>query len=155
MKTSDSTIGGSLEPAAYAPFAQYFVRFIQEYAARGVPIHYITPQNEPLYQPAGYPGLLMTPEQQQLWIRDHLVTALAGPGLAPAYCRTTTTGICRCIRKRGIATTAGCSTTGTAWHCYSGGFGADRSYNAYPNEKPITPMLGGEWQGTQREAFDG
>jgi glucosylceramidase len=56
MKTSGSLIDGHLQPAAYGPFAKYFVKFIQAYQAAGVPIYAVTMQNEPLYIPKDYPG---------------------------------------------------------------------------------------------------
>ena len=63
MKSTD-TLGnaldtiGNLLPSAYAPMAQYFVRFIDAYRAAGIPITAITPQNEP-GQNSTYPGLNM------------------------------------------------------------------------------------------------
>jgi len=64
MKTSDSMIGGTLKPDAYRPLADYFTKFLEAYAAAGVPVRYITPQNEPLYVPAGYPGMSFSAEQE-------------------------------------------------------------------------------------------
>ena len=49
MKTSDSMIGGTLRPDAYQPLADYFTKFLEGYAAAGVPVRYVTPQNEPLF----------------------------------------------------------------------------------------------------------
>ncbi len=45
---------------------------------------------------------------------------------------------------------------GTAWHCYGGEVGAQGAvHNSYPNEEAHhTECSGGEWQGTQRAAFD-
>ncbi|MBA3823644.1 MAG: hypothetical protein H0X24_07045 [Ktedonobacterales bacterium] len=44
MKSNTSMIGGgTLNAAAFDPFAQYFVKFIQAYQAQGVPIYAITP----------------------------------------------------------------------------------------------------------------
>jgi glucosylceramidase len=59
MKDSDSMIGGSLLSSMYAPFANYFVKYIQAYAQAGINIDYISLQNEPLYLPANYPGMCM------------------------------------------------------------------------------------------------
>lgn len=47
MKTGDDMIGGHLYPRWYGVYAQYFVKFIQAYAAEGIPIHAVTIQNEP------------------------------------------------------------------------------------------------------------
>ena len=59
MKTSNSMIGGSLLPTMYTSFANYFVDYIQAYAAAGINIDYISLQNEPLYVPTNYPGMCM------------------------------------------------------------------------------------------------
>lgn len=71
MKDNGSTIGGSLQPKYYAAYAKYFVRYIQEMKAEGIPIDAITIQNEPLH-PGNNPSLLMTAEQQATFIKDHL-----------------------------------------------------------------------------------
>ena len=57
MKTSDSMITGSLLPQYEQVYAQYFVKLIQAYRAAGIPIRYLSMQNEPLYQPSDYPGM--------------------------------------------------------------------------------------------------
>src|SRR6266852_7941813 len=61
MKTSGSTIEGTLLPSAFAPLSQYFVKYVQSYEAAGVPIFAVTPQNEPLNIPNDYPGMGMSP----------------------------------------------------------------------------------------------
>ena len=64
MKTSGSMIQGALLPSAYPAFAKYFVQFVKEYEAAGVPIYAITMQNEPKYIPNDYPGMNMTSREQ-------------------------------------------------------------------------------------------
>jgi glucosylceramidase len=59
MKDSGSMIGGSLLSSMYTPFANYFVDYLQAYAAAGVNVDYISLQNEPLYVPTNYPGMCM------------------------------------------------------------------------------------------------
>jgi O-glycosyl hydrolase len=59
MKDSGSMIGGSLLSSMYTPFADYFVDYLQAYAAAGVNVDYISLQNEPLYVPTNYPGMCM------------------------------------------------------------------------------------------------
>ena len=59
MKDSGSMIGGSLLSSMYTPFANYFVDYLQAYAAAGVNVDYISLQNEPLYIPTSYPGMCM------------------------------------------------------------------------------------------------
>src|SRR5580693_9516179 len=59
MKDSGSMIGGSLLSSMYSPFANYFVDYLQAYAAAGITVDYISLQNEPLYVPTTYPGMCM------------------------------------------------------------------------------------------------
>jgi O-glycosyl hydrolase len=111
---------GSLLRAAYAPFAQYFVRFIQEYAAAGVPIAAITPQNEPGVR-SSYPGMQFSAAQEARFIGSYLAPALRAAHLHPAiygldhgwrahsYARAL-------LRNRAAAR----ALTGIAWHCYTG-----------------------------------
>src|SRR5260370_6881674 len=61
MKTSDSMIGGFLLSSDYTPFSNYFVKYIQAYAAQGISIDYISMQNEPLFLPSNYPRMSMPP----------------------------------------------------------------------------------------------
>jgi glucosylceramidase len=83
MKTNRTLIdGGRLRPEAYATYANYFVKFLQGYAAEGVPIHSLTVQNEPKTAPH-YPSMLMTSAEQATFIGQHLGPALARAGLRP------------------------------------------------------------------------
>jgi len=59
MKTSDSLVGGRLidDPRVYDAYARYLARFVEAYTRAGVPIDYLTVQNEPQNRtPSGYPG---------------------------------------------------------------------------------------------------
>jgi O-glycosyl hydrolase len=157
MKTSDSMIGGTLKPEDYSVLAQYFARFLQAYNAAGVPVNYITPQNEPLYIPGTYPGMGMVPADQLTFIRDYLAPAVAGTGLdtkilaydhnweAPGYPETIFSD-----------PAAAAAIPGTAWHCYAGDVAAQTAvHNAYPNEDThLTECSGGTWQGSDQQAFN-
>jgi glucosylceramidase len=63
MKASNSMVSSSAQnyllSSMYTPFANYFVKYIQAYAAAGISIDYISLQNEPLYVPSDYPGMCM------------------------------------------------------------------------------------------------
>lgn len=59
MKTSGSLVGGRLidDPRVYDAYARYLARFVQAYTRAGVPIDYLTVQNEPQNRtPSAYPG---------------------------------------------------------------------------------------------------
>src|SRR3954471_8993665 len=75
MKSSGSMIGGTLLPSMYEAFAAYFVKYIQAYARAGIPIDYVSLQNEPLYVPADYPGMSMDGPTQLVVLRDHVLPA--------------------------------------------------------------------------------
>ncbi len=88
MKSTGTMIGGHLLPQHYPAYAEYFVRFIQAYAAEGVPIHAVTVQNEPGVDRAKekdpkwhYPSCHWTAEQERDFIRDHLGPAFRRHGL--------------------------------------------------------------------------
>ncbi|UZR97625.1 glycoside hydrolase family 30 protein [Chondrinema litorale] len=71
MKTNEDTRGGSLKPEYYDAYARYFVKYIEAMQAENIRIDAITIQNEPLH-PGNNPSLLMLPEQQAEFIKNHL-----------------------------------------------------------------------------------
>ncbi|MGW4111373.1 discoidin domain-containing protein [Actinosynnema sp. NPDC004786] len=85
MKTTDSLVGGRLkdDPAVHDAYARYLVKFVQAYTAAGVPIDFLSVQNEPQNRtPDAYPGTDM-PVAQQLAVIEAL-----GPKLRLASPRT-------------------------------------------------------------------
>ncbi len=70
-KPYNSWTAGRLNPKYYDDYAEYFVRWIAEMEAEGIPIYAITPQNEPLNR-GNSMSLYMGWEQQRDFIRDHL-----------------------------------------------------------------------------------
>jgi hypothetical protein len=67
MKTNDSLVGGRFkdDPRVYAAYAQYFVRFVQEYRRAGVPIDAVTLQNEPQNRnPSAYLGMDLRDDEE-------------------------------------------------------------------------------------------
>lgn len=149
MKTSGSMIGGSLKDSAYAPYAQYFVKFIRAYETAGVPIYGITMQNEPLFTPDNYPGMNFPAEAQAKFLRDNLGPALAAAGLHPKvmvydhnwdrpdYPMTIYSD-----------PKAAKYAAGTAWHCYAGDVSAQSAVHEKFSEKDTweTECSGGTWQ---------
>jgi glucosylceramidase len=138
MKTSGSMIGGSNLPSMFAPFANYFVKYVQAYQAHGIPIHYLSLQNEPLYIPGDYPGMYMNAATQTVLLRDYVLPALASNQIAtkilvydhnwdrPDY-PTTIFSDASLLSSTQIA--------GTAWHGYGGTPGAMLTLaNKYPSK---------------------
>ncbi|MFF2053183.1 glycoside hydrolase family 30 beta sandwich domain-containing protein [Leifsonia sp. NPDC058194] len=61
-------------------YAQYFVRFVQEYAARGIRVDQIHVQNE-VFADQKFPSCVWSAEQLRVFIRDHLGPAVEAAGL--------------------------------------------------------------------------
>jgi glucosylceramidase len=80
MKTNNVAKGGSLKPEFYSAYAEYFVRYIQEMAAEGIPIDAVTIQNEP-ENPHNTPSMLMTAEEQKNFVKNNLGPAFRNAGL--------------------------------------------------------------------------
>jgi glucosylceramidase len=152
MKTTDSLVGGRLkdDPAVYAAYARYLVKFVQAYAAAGVPIDYLSLQNEPQNRtPSGYPGTDM-PVRQQIKVIEALgpLLRVASPDtkiLAYDHNWTTHPGdVANTPPGESpetdypyeiLAGPAAKWVAGTAYHCYSGDPSAQTAlHDAYPNK---------------------
>jgi glucosylceramidase len=78
MKANQSMRGGSMRPSSLAPYALYFEKFLDAYAAEGVPVHAVTSQNEiDTDQDGRMPACCWPQEVEIAFVRDHL-----GPRLA-------------------------------------------------------------------------
>ncbi len=71
MKDNQNSMGGSLLPAYYASYANYFVKYIKAMKAKGITIDAITIQNEP-ENANNNPSLLMTATEQAAFIKNNL-----------------------------------------------------------------------------------
>lgn len=71
MKDNLLPKGGSLKPEYYEAYANYFVKYIQAMAKEGITIDAVTLQNEP-ENPKNTPSLVMTAEEQALFVKKHL-----------------------------------------------------------------------------------
>jgi len=149
MKTRQTMDGGELREDAMAAYATYLVRSVQAFQSAGVPIRYLTVQNEPLNETKNYPGTLM-PEEQEA----RLIGTFLGPDL----------------RKAGLATgilaydhnwdhpeyplamlsdpLAAPFVYGSALHCYGGQVSAqDAIHQQFPQKGIwLTECSGGIWQ---------
>ncbi|GGM85794.1 glucosylceramidase [Lentzea pudingi] len=118
MKNNNNLIRGSLNDSRIGVYADYLVKFAQAYRAAGIPIDYMSVQNEPLFEPPGYPGMYMSP-QQQVNVINTLVPKLRAAGEQARllgydhnwdnvdYAQTVNNG-------------TGANVIGSAWHCYGG-----------------------------------
>ncbi len=81
MKTNQNAKGGSLKPEFYDAYARYFVKYIQAMAKEGITLDAITLQNEP-ENPNNTPSLLMTAEDQALFVKKNLGSAFKEANLS-------------------------------------------------------------------------
>ncbi len=80
MKDTGSRVkGGRLLPEYREMYAEYFVKFIKAYAAEGIPVSAVTPQNETL-APSPWDSCLVSAEEEAALIRA-LSAAFAAHGL--------------------------------------------------------------------------
>ena len=154
MKTSGSMIAGQLKPEYYQVYADYFVRYIQAFAAHGLPTYAVTPQNEPLFEPHHYPSMRMLPEQQREFIRNYLKPAFREQQIDTKI-------LCydhnwdRPDYPLSVLDTAAAEVDGVAWHWYGGAPAAQSEVlAAYPGkEVHFTEGSGGEWIPPFEQAF--
>ena len=111
----------------YEPFANYFVKTIKSYAAEGLPIDYVSVQNEPAFEPPGYPGMLMTSREQADFIKNHLGPAFTRAGILSKilvwdhnWSNDYPHEVLGDVAARSYI-------AGTAYHCYAGSPGPRRS----------------------------
>ncbi|MFI5691460.1 glycoside hydrolase family 30 beta sandwich domain-containing protein [Kribbella sp. NPDC051586] len=152
MKTADSLVGGRLkdDPKVYDAYARYLVKFVQAYAKAGVPVDFLSIQNEPQNRkPSAYPGTDMPVRQEAA-----VITAL-GPLLQKTSPRTKILGYDHnwTTHPGDIASTppgedpetdypykllqtsAAKWIAGTAYHCYSGDPSKQTDlHNAFPSK---------------------
>src|SRR4051812_36564103 len=81
MKDNNAYSQGYLQAQYYGAYAQYFVKYIQGYQAQGVPIRYVTEQNEPGCC-AGYPSMQWNASGLQYFAKTNLLPALNNAGLS-------------------------------------------------------------------------
>lgn len=146
MKTSRSMIGGELRKEYYPAYAEYFARYIQAYSGHGLPIYAVTPQNEPLYVPGHYPGMLMLPEWQADFVKNYL---------KPSFVRHDIRTKILCYDHNWdrpdyplhVLEQANEEVDGVAWHWYNGNPAAQSEVVlAFPDkEVHFTEGSGGEW----------
>jgi glucosylceramidase len=82
MKANGSMLGGSMRKKYFASYAQYFLKFLQAYAAEGVQIQAVTSQNEvDTDQDGRMPACLWGQEYEIEFVKDHLGPVLRANGI--------------------------------------------------------------------------
>lgn len=83
MKAGGSMLGGSMRQRYFVPYAQYFLKFLQGYAAEGVPIQAVTVQNEvDTDQDARMPACSWPQEYEIGFVKNHLGPLLQHNGFS-------------------------------------------------------------------------
>ncbi len=75
------TCGGHLKPEYYASWAAYMVKYIQRYLEEGIPVRWVTIQNE-AQAATPWDSCEWTAEEEKTFLRDHLYPAMKAAGLA-------------------------------------------------------------------------
>jgi glucosylceramidase len=149
MKTKDSMNGGQLREDASKDFADYLVRTVSGYEQAGVPVKYLSLQNEPLYETRDYPGTLMHADQETALIHNFVGPALHDAGLKvsilaydhnwdhPEYPLEVLSD-----------PVAAQYVAGSAFHCYGGNVSAQGPvHDRFPDKGLwMTECSGGSWQ---------
>ncbi len=155
MKTNNSLLGspggsnGYLKTDAYQPLANYFVKYIQAYQAEGIQTDYVSMQNEPLYAPSGYTGMLMDVGHQTNLLNNYLIPAFNAAGIKTKVllydhnwdrADYPTTELADATTRSNVA--------GIAWHHYAGNPSAMSTVHDLHPELGAweTEASGGTWQ---------
>lgn len=150
MKTSGSMIGGSLRKEAYAAYARYFRKYVEAYAAEGVPVHYVSMQNEPLYVPNDYPGMSVTAAEQIEFLKNHLLPELNAarlPVRVLVYDHNWDRPDYPAAVLADPVLAGSTRIAGTAWHWYGGTPGAMTALHELDPKRGqyVTEASGGTW----------
>ena len=142
MKTSGMMISGNLKDEFMPALANYFVKYIQGYGARGIAIDAVSPQNETMCDTHGqYPCCTYSAEQEGAFVRDHLAPAFRKAGVDTKIWvhdhdpdHRGKPRIAALLSMPGVED----AIDGIAWHCYCG---PDNATNLAP-VKAAHPNLG-------------
>lgn len=148
MKDSDSLIKGQLRPGAFTAFADYLSRYLNVMAEQGLPIGWLSIQNEPDFEPADYPGMRFPPAARAQFIGQNLGPMLKARGQATKILdwdhnwdqpQNPLTVLANREAARYVS--------GVAWHCYGGDVEAMGVVRAAHPGKDVffTECSGGDW----------
>ncbi len=83
MKFNNSMLGGSMRNHYFPVYAKYYLKFLQAYAAEGVPVQALTTQNEvDTDQDGRMPACIWPQEYEIQFLREHLGPLLESSGMA-------------------------------------------------------------------------
>ncbi|MFF4232648.1 ricin-type beta-trefoil lectin domain protein [Streptomyces sp. NPDC001820] len=155
MKDSGQLNGGWLKSEFYGAYANYFVKYLQAYRDQGVPVDYVTAQNEPTCCDS-YPSMSWNASGLAYFTKNELLPKLQGAGLATkvmahdwnwdtydAYAAQTVND---------AAVRSHPNFGGIAWHGYGGNVSKQTEvHNQYPQLDAFqTEHSGGTWIANQQ-----
>jgi glucosylceramidase len=155
MKDNDSYLLGWVESQYYPAYAQYFVKYLQAYQAAGVPIDYVSMQNEPTCC-SSYPSTNWNGAGLAYFAKNNLLPALQNIGLSTKVLAldwnwdTYASYGAPTVDDAAIRTHP--NFGGVAWHGYGGDIAQQTTvHNQYPNVNAYsTEHSGGTWISNQQ-----
>lgn len=155
MKDSGQLNGGWLKAENYGAYANYFVKYLQAYRDQGIPVDYVSVQNEPTCC-AGYPSMSWNGSGLAYFTKSELLPKLQSAGLSAkvlahdwnwdtydAYAAETVNDAT--VRSHP-------NFGGVAWHGYGGDVQKQTAvHNQYPQLNAFqTEHSGGTWIANQQ-----
>ncbi len=155
MKDNGQLNGGWLKAENYGTYADYFVKYLQAWRGQGIPVDYVTAQNEPTCC-GGYPSMSWNGSGLAYFTKSELLPKLANAGLPTkvlahdwnwdtydAYAAQTVND---------AAVRSHPNFGGIAWHGYGGNVSQQTDvHNRYPQLDAFqTEHSGGTWIANQQ-----
>ena len=148
MKSTHALFGGRLELKYFQSYANYIMKFLKAYEARGIRFDAMTVQNEPRHQDRTYPTMEMSADEQATFVKDYLGPTLQKHNIntsiliwdhnwdEPSY-------PLKVLADPGARK----YVQGTAWHCYGGNSSSPlQVHNQYPQlDTYFTECSGETW----------
>ena len=156
MKDNASFNLGWLQAQYYQAYAQYFVKYIQAYAAQGVPVNYVSVQNEPTCC-SSYPSMNWNSNGLATFTKNNLLPSLHAAGLSTKVLALDWNWD---VYNSYAAETMNDATIrndpnfgGMAWHGYGGNVAQQTTvHNQYPTVNAYsTEHSGGTWVSNQQD----
>ncbi|MFI1539336.1 lectin [Streptomyces anandii] len=155
MKDSGQLNGGWLKAEDYGAYASYFVKYLQAYRDQGVPVSYVTAQNEPTCC-SGYPSMSWNASGLAYFTKSELLPKLAAAGLSTKVLAldwnwdTYDSYAARTVDDAAVRSHP--NFGGIAWHGYGGDVTEQTAvHNRYPQLDAFgTEHSGGTWIANQQ-----
>lgn len=149
MKDNGSLIKGTLRAEHYGAFARYLLKYVDAYAAQGIPIFALTVQNEPDFEPNDYPGMRLNAPARARLIGDHLGPLIAARGNGPLIFDWDHNWDKPQEPMAVLSEPAAAPhVAAVAWHCYGGDPAAQSAvHDAFPDKDAyMTECSDGTWE---------